>query len=197
MSRFLSRLAIVVSVIACCASAASGAGSAIDKGSVIVGGGAAYCSLSGDLYEDGGGDGVTILLFAPECGAFVTSHLALSGQLIIGQLKRGDDKLYTVGVGPRLRYYFGETSRSEKVKGTTYPYLAGGFTWGQYNDEDSDKHTVTAISLGGGITHMVANSVGLYAEINYRADRFKKANVDSESGSSINFMAGFTLFLWE
>ena len=188
---------IVVSVIACCAGAASGAGSAIDKGSVIVGGGAAYCSLSGDLYEDGGGDGVTILLFAPECGAFVTSHLALSGQLIIGQLKRGDDKLYAIGVGPRLRYYFGQTSASGSLKGTTYPYLTGAFTWGQYNDPGKKKHTATALSFGGGITHMVANSVGLFAEVNYRADKFKQADTDSESGTSINLMAGFTLFLWE
>ncbi len=197
MSRIFSRLAIGASVIACCAGAASGTGSAIDKGSVIIGGGAAFSSLRGDLYEDGGGNGVTILLFAPECGVFVTPHLAVGAQLIIGHLKRGDDKLYAIGVGPRLRYYFGQTSRSGSVKGTTYPYVTGGFTWGQYNDEDSDKHTVTALSFGGGITHMVANSVGLFAEINYRADKFKKADVDSESGTSINFMAGFTLFLWE
>ncbi len=197
MSGFFSRLIIVVSVIVFCAGAASGAGSAIDKGSFIVGGGAAFSSLHGDLYESGGGDGITILLFAPECGVFVTPHLAVGAQLIVGHLKRGDDKLYAIGVGPRVRYYFGETSRSGSVKGTTYPYLTGGFTWGQYDDEDSDKHTVTALSLGGGITHMVANSVGLFAEINYRADKFKQSNTDSESGASINFMAGFTLFLWE
>ncbi|MGB3478916.1 MAG: outer membrane beta-barrel protein [bacterium] len=197
MSRIFSKLVIVASVMVCCACAASGAGSAIDKGSVIVGGGAAFSSLGGDLYENSKGNGVTILLFAPECGTFVTSHLALSGQLIIGHLKRGDDKLYAIGVGPRLRYYFGQTSQSGPVKGTTYPYLTGAFTWGQYNDEDSDKHTVTALSFGGGITHMVANSVGLFAEVNYRADKFKKAESNSESGTSINMMAGFTLFLWE
>jgi len=180
-----------------CAGVASGAGSAIDKGSVIIGGGAAFSSLGGDLYEDGDGNGVTILLFAPECGAFVTSHLALSGQLIIGQLKRGDDKLYAIGVGPRLRYYFGQKSQSGSLKGTTYPYLTGAFVWGQYNDEDNDKHTATAFSFGGGITHMMANSVGLFAEVNYRADKFKQADKDSESGTSINLMAGFTLFLWE
>lgn len=197
MFRNLFKLVVVSCVFMACCGIVYGAGSPIDKGSLIVGGGAAFSSMGGELYEDGNGDGVTILLLAPEVGTFVAPNVAISAQLVYGSVSFGDDKISAVGIGPRIRYYFGQPQPSGLVKGTTYPYMTASFLWGQLDVDDDDGYSLTSYSFGGGITYMMANSVGLFGEINFRNDSIKEDDYESESGSSLGIWAGFTLFIWE
>jgi hypothetical protein len=190
-------VALVLFMLGIATSNVAAAESPIDKGSVIVGGGAAFSSLGGKLYEDND-KGATLLLLYPSLSFYPARGLAVGGQLLLGSLSQGDYSLSITGIGPKLTYYFGANKGDHHGKGRTYPYFTASILYGQVStDDDDDKVTGTLVTIGGGVNYMVANSIGLSAEMNYRSDTLKSENDDSESGRSINVMVGFSLFLWE
>lgn len=191
------RVALMLIVFGMATVSVFSAESPIDKGSIMVGGGGAFSSLSGKLYEDGG-DGATLFLLYPSLSIFPARGLAVGGQLLLGSLSQGDWSASVSGIGPKLTYYFGANKGDRHGKGRTYPYLTTSILFGQLSaDDGDDKISGTLVTIGGGINYMAANSIGLSAEVNYRSDTLNGENERSESGHSINVMVGFSLFLWE
>ena len=50
--------------------------------------------------------------------------------------------------------------------------------------------------FGGGILHMLSESVGLFGEAAYSIDNMKPEDEDSESGNQFNIIAGLAFFLY-
>lgn len=172
-----------------------GADSPVDKGSLLLGGGALFSTMGGDLYESGD-DGITILVLAPAVGTFVARGFSLGSQFILATASQGDDNITAYGIGPRVAYYFSKPDTGVP-KGKVFPYLSATFMWGKLETDDEDSVTLKSLNLGGGFTYMVSNSIGLYSELSYRTDSLEAENDDSDSGSSFNVMIGFSLFIWE
>jgi hypothetical protein len=191
------RVALMLIMFGMAVSSAFPAESPIDKGSIMVGGGGAFSSLGGKLYENGG-DRATLFLVYPSLSFFPARGVAVGGQLLLGSLSQGGYSANISAIGPKLAYHFGAGKGDRHGKGRTYPYLAASVLFGQVSaDDGDDKLTGTMLTIGGGINYMVANSIGLSAEMNYRSDTLKNGHDRSESGQSINVMVGFSLFLWE
>jgi hypothetical protein len=191
------RVVFMLLIFGMAVSSAFPAESPVDKGSIIIGGGGTFSSLSGKLYEDDG-DGATLILLYPSFSFFPARGLAVGGQLLLGSLSQGDWSASISGIGPKLTYYFGANKGDRHGKGRTYPYLTTSVLFGQVSaDDGDDKISGTLVTIGGGINYMAANSIGLSAEVNYRSDTLKDEDDRSESGHSINVMVGFSLFLWE
>jgi len=191
------RVAFMLLIFGIAVSSAFPAESPVDKGSVMVGGGGVFSSLSGKLYEDNG-KGASLVLLYPSLSFFPARGLAVGGQLLLGSFSQGKHSANVSGIGPRLAYYFGAGKGDRHGKGRTYPYFTASVLLGQVSANDVvDKVTGTLVTFGGGINYMVANSIGLSAEVNYRSDALKDEHDRSESGHSINVMVGFLLFLWE
>ena len=191
------RVVFMLLIFGMAVSSAFPAESPIDKGSIMVGGGGAFSSLSGKLYG-GDNESVTLFLLYPSLSFFPARGLAVGGQLLLGSLSQGDWSASISGIGPKLTYYFGANKGDHHGKGRTYPYLTTSVLFGQVSaDDGDDKVTGTLVTIGGGVNYMVANSIGLSAEVNYRSDILKDEDDRSESGHSINVMVGFSLFLWE
>jgi hypothetical protein len=190
------RVVFMLLIFGIAVTSAFSAESPVDKGSIMVGGGGAFSSLSGKLYEDGD-DGATLFLLYPSFGFFPARGLAVGGQLLLGSFSQGDYGISVSGIGPKLTYYFGANKGDRHGKGRTYPYLTSSVLFGQVSADDDDEVSGTLVTIGGGINYMVANSVGVSAEVNYRSDTLKNKEDYSQSGHSINVMVGFSLFLWE
>jgi hypothetical protein len=164
----------------------------------MVGGGAAFATMGGKLYGGGNDERMSLILLYPSLSVFVGEGTTIGAQLLLASASGGDDGITVTGIGPRVTHYFGGRKDSEPVKGRTYPYLTGALLLGHVSwDDGDDATTLTAFTLGGGINHMLASSVGLFAEINYRSDSLKDEHEESETGNSINVFVGFNLFLWE
>ena len=170
-----------------------------DKGSKIVAGEFAFSSAGGDLYENSDGDRLTTIELDPFISYFLTPGLALGGNFLLERMSQGDWSLTTWGIGPRLIYFIGGSQPISTVKGKTYPFLDAAFLYIKNTfkyDSDESSSLGTMIRFGGGILHMLSDSVGLFGEAVYSIDSIKPEDGDSESGNQFNIAAGFTFFLY-
>ena len=87
MSKLVFTLTAILSILAASAFAQS---SPIDKGAMQLGGDISFSSASGDLYENGNGDGETLIMVSPNMGYFVIPNLEIGGQLTYGSDSQGD-----------------------------------------------------------------------------------------------------------
>lgn len=98
-----------------------GAEYAVDKGSNMFGITAGLINASGDLYRGEGGKSFTAILFMPHTVHFFVRNLGIGGDLLLLLTAQGDNKSTTVGVGPKISYFFGGKDSQ------AYPYLTSGF----------------------------------------------------------------------
>jgi hypothetical protein len=172
-----------------------GADYAVDKGSNIFGITAAAVNVSGELYT-GGGKPFTAILVMPHTAHFFIRNLGIGGDLLLLLTTQGNNKSTTLGVGPKIMYFFG--GKNSK----TYPYLTSGFYYVmndiEYKDIDfliSGVISGTRFKLGTGISWMIAPHLGLVAEASYNRDKLKPEEGKSKSGNMVIVsigLAGFT-----
>ncbi len=172
-----------------------GAQYAVDKGSNMFGITAGFINASGDLY--GGGKSFTAILLMPHTVHFFVRNLGIGGDLLMLLTARGDNKSTTLGVGPKIMYFFGgKDSKS-------YPYLTSGFYYLmndiEYEDIDfllSGVYTGTRFKVGAGLSWLIYPHLSLVVEASYNRDKLKHEDGGkSKSGNMVIVsmgLAGFT-----
>jgi hypothetical protein len=193
-SRFVP-VGLVLSVLlfSLTASVCMGADYATDKGSNMFGLVAGIVNAGGDLYEDEGGNSSTTLLVMPGMAHFLWSNLGVGGDLLVLNSKQGETGLSTLGIGPKVMYFFGGPGSK------ALPY----FTCGVYyvtntidHGKDSETSSGTRLKFGGGASIMVADHLGLLAEASYNLDSMKPEGAKkSQAGNMLIVsmgLAGFT-----
>jgi hypothetical protein len=193
-SRFVpAGLVFSVLFLSMTASVCLGADYATDKGSNMFGIIGGFVSAGGDLYEDDEGNSSTTLLIMPGMAHFVSTNFGLGGDLLILNSKQGDTGLSTLGLGPKMLYFFGGPGNR------AYPY----FTLGLYyvrNTIDYGKYDYTVsgtrFKFGGGTGIMIADHLGVLMEASYNLDNLKAEGAKkSQSGNMLIVsvgLAGFT-----
>jgi len=145
-----------------------GAEYAFDKGSTMFGLTAGFLNASGDLYENPDKKPFTALLLTHQVACFVMPRLGVGGDLLVFLTQQGANKSTTLGVGPKLMYFFGEKDKKAN------PFVTSGFYlirndveyWGLMND----SYYGTRFKLGGGTNVMLSRHLGLLIEASYNMD---------------------------
>jgi len=169
---------------------------AVDKGSNMFGITASAINASGDLYT-GGGKPFTAILLMPSTAHFFVRNLGVGGDLLLLLTAQGDNKSTTLGVGPKIAYFFGDKDAK------AYPYLTTGFYYLRNDIEYEDidfliQGLLTGIrfKIGAGVSWMISPKLGLVMEASYNQDKLKPEDgKKSESGTMVIVsmgLAGFT-----
>jgi hypothetical protein len=163
--------------------------SPVHRGSIQLGGTAQF----GHFRDIGNDFNSTALEIAPRLGYFVARGLALSANLqfrhTASEIATGTDW----GVGPGLTYYV------PGVSPRVYPFVSGRtlFTWGHFWDESGvtlDRHHSTSWLVSTGALVLLAEHVGLTAELYYQHDRFT-VEPATNSSDSYGLQWGFAIFV--
>jgi hypothetical protein len=166
---------------------------ATDKGSNMFGVTAGFINASGDLYEDQEGNSSTTILIMPSVAHFFVPNFGFGGDLLILNSKQGDTGSSTLGLGPKMMYFFGGAGSK------AYPYLTFGLYYVR-NTIDYGKYDYTVsgtrFKFGGGASIMIADHLGLLMEASYNLDNLKAEGAKkSQSGNMLIVsmgLAGFT-----
>jgi len=170
-----------------------------DKGSKLVAGEFSYSSSGGDSNENSDGDRDISIDLGSSISYFLSPGLALGADFLFGRSSQGDNSVTMWGIGPRLSYFIGGNHAVSTVKGTTYPFLTVSFVYvkGGYDYGDNESSVSgNVIGFGGGIMHMLSESVGLYGNVSYSIENMKWEDEDSESGNEFGISAGLSFFLY-
>ena len=136
---------------------------AVDRGSILIDGQAAFRSQQ--LIVDGEpiGDRVTQLTLAPSALYFVVPGLAVGGELTFGYASAGDNSYRSWGVGPAVSYYFGRGRRS------VHPYVGASAQVLKNSSDGATTYEETIRSYRGiaGLLFMLGDAVGVNAEVYY------------------------------
>ncbi len=165
-----------------------------DKGSTLLSGGLMFSTMGGDLYEDGDKKRLSIFQISPSFTKFFIPGFGTGAKMILGYQKQGDYSITSFAIGPQLVYYISSDYQPEVIKGKIYPFIGTSFLYQSMSykvkDNDSNSESGSIFSIGGGMSVMLTNTVGLNFEAAYQADKFA-----GESGNQINFMIGIVAFL--
>lgn len=137
--------------------------SAVDRGSINIGGDATFSSFGSSADTDD--SRTTQLLFNPAVEYFIIPGLAVGGEVVLARASRDGSSSSTVGVGPRLSYYFGRGER------TFYPYLSGTVSLLRTSfDGNGDQESNSSVGYrgSGGILFMLSQGVGITGEVFYQ-----------------------------
>lgn len=199
MNKIFTLLCVLVFTLILAHSSAFAQSYHTDKGSKIIAGEFSFSNSGGDLYENSDGDRLTSVGFDPFISYFLTPGLALGGYFSLSSASQGDWSATAWGIGPRIIYFIGGSKSISTVKGTTNPFLDAAFLYlTRTSKYDSEEYSAsgTKIRFGGGVLHMISESVGLFCEAAYSIDSMKPEDEDSESGSEFNITAGLSFFLY-
>lgn len=170
-----------------------GAEYAVDKGANMFSITAGFINASGDLYEVGEGNSSHTFILMPSVAHFSPRNFGLGSDLFFLHSGQGDEGLTTLGVGPKMMYFFGGKENK------TYPYLTFGLYYISNSTSDGMSHYSgygTRIKFGGGVSTMIAPHLGLMFEVSYNVDDLRGENYEeSESGNMVIMsvgLAGFT-----
>jgi hypothetical protein len=131
---------------------------ALSAGSVQIGGQATFNIQDND---DGAGN-VTSLTLSPSAQFFVSTGLALGGEVRLGYTSVGDFDAWTYGVGPAITYYFVR-------EGNTHPFLRGSARYMRFSisDNDDEDQSITGVRATAGLLFLLTQSVGIDAGLYY------------------------------
>lgn len=181
------------------ASIASAQGSPIDKGSAIIAGSAAF-SRAHDSDRNANSTSVHL---QPTGLLFVQSRLAIGATVALGYLSLESGHTTSYGIGPAVRYYFGEPA------GKLFPFLSASVfpQWQKSHldalaipgsTESDVSSRLLAFDGSFGLTRLVADHVGITGEAFYT---HSKATADggglnaSASGYDFGLRFGITAFV--
>lgn len=176
-----------------------GAEFAVDKGSTMVGVTAGFLNAHGDLYEAPGATSFTAILVTHQIAYMVVPRLGVGGDLLLFLTHQGPNKSTTLGVGPKLMYFFGGK------EGKAYPFLTAGFYLVR-NDVEyvgfwDGFYQGTRIKLGGGTNVMLSRHLSVLIEASYNFDQLtlegERGQEDkTESGDMVIVTMGLAGFLF-
>lgn len=163
---------------------------AVDKGSTIISGMGNYASQGGDLFENSNGDRATTIMLMPTVNHFIAPNISIGGGVAYTSQSQGDYSFHTIGIGPTLGYFIGDSNSK------SYPYLATGIRYYSMGDED-DSISGTDILIGAGIIVPVKNHAGIVIEAGYHIMNLKHKDWDkSEPGNIIMVGIGIAGLLY-
>jgi hypothetical protein len=172
---------------------------AVDKGSTMLGVTAGFLNASGDLYETWGERSLTAVLVTHQFAYFVVPKLGVGGDLLLFLTHQGANKSTTLGLGPKLIYFFGGKDRK------AYPFVTTGFYLVRndvgYPGFWDGFYYGTRIKLGGGTSVMLSRHLSLLIEASYNMDKLTlegegEREDDTESGNMVIFTVGLAGFLF-
>jgi hypothetical protein len=147
-----------------------------DKGDWMVGGNLSFNTAKKN----------TSIQFSPQAGYFFAKNFVLGGQLSVAYNEQGNTNITDFGVGPFVRYYFGETKAR--------PFFTGdmNFLSSHVKTEIGSANT-TAFEyfLGGGASFFINDNVAVDGILGYRHAKYK----DVEGSGGLNLRIGFQVFL--
>jgi hypothetical protein len=201
MNRNLSSLCILALTLVFLCGSAFAKSSPINAGRKMLSGNFVFSSMGGDLYESLDGDRATLIEFCPSVNYFVIPHLAVGGKLSVARASQGDSSDTSLGIGPQLLYFIGDTEPRDYYEGVIYPFLGASLLytrntakmeWLGETTESTDS--LITIGLGGGVCVMLSDTIGFVLEANLAIDNMKPEEGDSIGGNRINLLAGIAAF---
>ena len=186
------RLMVVASIVS---SPLCAQGSPTGKGSWIISGNAGLSSQK----VDGADATTTSINIAPSGLYFVSPGVAVGGTVSFGYLTNPSVSSTSFGVGPTIRYYFGDRT------GKTLPFVSARVapTWTSNDPKNStsESTTSTGLEVEGtiGFTHLLVPHVGItgeayYTYLDFSSDRGSLHATQSASAFGLRF--GVTAFVF-
>ena len=169
----------------------------IAPSSTLLAGGVSFSSAGGELNEDASGRRLTIFQLTPTAMRFVSRGFAIGGSVSLMSLAQGTTSASSLGIGPRVAYFFGPRVPAASARGSVYPYVGLTLFWTHMSVDDGFADFTAsgvATDVGAGLAYMVSESVGLMAEAGYRLQSLK-ADGQSLTGNQFNLMLGIAGFL--
>ncbi len=194
MNNFRSILGLAIVAVLVSASLTSAAQYPFGRGSVLIGGGGTYMSISSDDFRDD----PSLFVFYPTMGYFLTDNLCLGAQLILASVSDGGDDISAMGIGPQATYYITKSRTDGGYSGRAVPYLTASLLIGQISS-GNEETSARAVTIGGGVLAMMAKNIGGYAEVNYSFDKLSEDDElfnEDYSGTRIAAVVGLRMFLW-
>lgn len=168
---------------------------AMDKGSNMFGINLGVINASGDLYE-AGKESFTLILLMPQTVHFYERNLGVGADLLMLLTAQGKSKSTTIGVGPKIIYFFG--GREAKH----HPYVTSGFYYLR-NDIQSMQVGMltegllygTRFKLGLGSNWSASPHLGVLMEASFNWDNLDNDDTNrSASGNMVIFTIGLVGF---
>jgi hypothetical protein len=153
---------------------AAAAWSQTSKGSMLIGGTAAF-----SMESVGSEDDVTTISLAPSAAYFVMDRFAVGGQFELLSSFNDEVTVTALGIQPLVRYYF-------TGSGVVQPFGQAKFNWSTIKVEGFDAEPGIGYGLGAGADFFLNEHVAFEAILGF--DSFK---LDSSTERSNKF--GFTL----
>lgn len=126
------------------------------KNVYTVGGSVSYSSYS----EDNASNKQTNFVFMPTLGYFFVENLYTGMMIMYSHYSSGDFSNNSIGLGPTVKYFFGE----DKLK----PFVGGRLTYvTNTNGQNDDFSNQTDVTLSGGINYFITDYFALEATFNY------------------------------
>ena len=166
---------------------------AIDDGAAILLFSGYYSNMGGKLFEGETKDRINSINVSPAYHHFITKGLFFGAGLSMSHNKQGEDKTYSLGIGPNIGYAFGNESS------TMYPFFDVCFRFmnGKGNNTDLKSFTGTGTAFDLGLIIPVKNHIGIIIEGSYNIVKFNnKSSSYSASGNVFAFGIGMTGLLF-
>src|SRR5690606_9578418 len=143
----------------------------------------------GDLYNGFDDDRQNTIMFSPSYLNFVTDQFGVGGDFSFNRTSQGDFSFTTIGVGPKVAYFFDNGTN-------TIPFVGGGINYISIGDGDGTEGGF-ATKLGGGI-FIRKGHLGISFEAGWLRESYKPDGAtDNITGSTIFIGAGFAGFLYK
>jgi hypothetical protein len=111
---------------------------------------------------------------------------------------QGNSSYTQWSIGPTLGYFIGVKNSKSAAHGETYPFVEAGIQYLQSTSKTNNYSSTTSgsiIHFGGGVCHMISESVGLSGKLEYEIDKVSPENGSSTSGNQITFWVGMLVFI--
>jgi hypothetical protein len=165
---------------------------AVDKGSKMYSFTAGFINAGGDLYANSQDNSANIILIMPSWAYFVRSNFGFGGDLLMLHYTQGGSGLTTLGLGPKVAYFFG----GEESK--FHPFLTTGVYYISNTLESGNiEYTITGsrLKFGGGMNFLVSPHLGILMEVSYNLDNLKEKDAkESQSGNMLIISIGLAGF---
>ena len=154
----------------------------VDRGAMIVGGGASVSSSG----VEGGADRTTSFNLSPKLLYHVAPGFGLGGSLGISYLSSGGSSTTVFGLGPIARYWF-------STQGSNLPYAE---VWLDYTTV-SDAYSAIMVQVGIGISVMLGENLALEPDVTYGYRVLSPEGVsESQNDNVIGVGASLTAFVF-
>jgi hypothetical protein len=157
-----------------------------EKGSWLIGG---YGNI--DVYNVGSDYRQFYTSINPQAGYFLVDNFALGTRLPLSGSTSPGFRTYTLGIGPFIRYYVGESRI--RFFGEAQANLNYGYQFNEYAIGDETTNELYIVyGAGLGLAYFITPRVGLEAMLGYT----NGTNTDNRiTSGQINLNAGFQIYL--